>query len=76
MSVATLTEKLVPLTAAATLFPEGVRPSLSALARWSSVGIRRVRLRTRLVGGRRYTSAAAVTEFLDALNDEPERPEV
>jgi hypothetical protein len=43
-------------------------PSRSTLSRWVHHGVRGVRLETVLVGGRRYTTRAAIDEFLVALS--------
>ena len=58
---------------------DGRPPSVAALSRWASrgrtsVGGRRVRLRTWRIGGRLATSRAAVADFLGALNDDPASP--
>ncbi len=47
-------------------------PSVITLRRWVRRGVRGVRLRTWLVGGRRYTSDRAIAEFLARLNGEAE----
>jgi hypothetical protein len=43
-------------------------PSMNTMRRWALRGVRGVRLRSWLVGGRRHTSDQAVEEFLDRLN--------
>jgi hypothetical protein len=40
----------------------------SQLHRWSSKGVRGVRLRTFLIGGKRKTAPKLIEEFLQALN--------
>lgn len=39
--------------------------------RWSTIGVRGQVLETRLIGGRRRTSAAALSRFLAKLNSQP-----
>jgi hypothetical protein len=41
---------------------------MGTLRRWALHGVRGVRLRSWLVGGRRHTSDEAIGEFLDRLN--------
>lgn len=53
---------------AAQLLPKGSRPSYSTFWRWWNRGIRGVRLETVLVGGKRYTTAAAMQRFAEALS--------
>jgi hypothetical protein len=60
--------KSFPLTDAPKHFT--THPSMNTLRRWALPGVRGVRLRTWLVGGRRYTSEEAIEEFLDRLNEE------
>jgi hypothetical protein len=43
-------------------------PHLNTIRRWAKRGVRGVRLRSWLVGGRRFTSPEAITEFIRALN--------
>lgn len=57
---------LVLLNRASALFPNN--PHAATCWRWAQVGVRGVRLRTTVVGGRRYTSQSDVDEFLAALN--------
>ncbi len=66
------TEEHVPLSKAAALVPG--RPSAATLWRWATRGARGVRLQTVVVGGRRFTSASAVSRFIDELNREPPPP--
>jgi hypothetical protein len=60
-----------PLTDAPAHFT--TRPSMGTLRRWALHGVRGVRLRSWLVGGRRHTSDEAIEEFLDRLNGVEER---
>lgn len=53
---------------AAQLLPKGSRPSYSTFWRWWNRGIRGVKLETVLVGGKRYTTAAAMQRFAEALS--------
>jgi Protein of unknown function (DUF1580) len=62
-----------PLTEAPGHFT--THPSMNTLRRWAGRGVRGVRLRTWLVGGRRHTSARAITEFLARLNGEEDHGE-
>jgi hypothetical protein len=43
------------------------RPHVNTVRRWAGRGVRGVRLRTWLVGGRRYTSAQAIAQFIRDL---------
>lgn len=45
------------------------RPHLSTLHRWRLRGVRGVRLRTCLVGGRRFTRPEWIAEFIDRTNE-------
>jgi hypothetical protein len=49
----------------------GGRPAVNTVRRWAGRGVRGVRLRSWLVGGRRYTSLQALAEFASALNEAP-----
>lgn len=61
-------EELMTLAQAAKKLPHG--PHVATLYRWMSRGVRGVRLRTCLIGGRRYTSQEALDEFHRATNTE------
>ena len=66
-----MTESLknaIALADAAKIIP--TRPPIGLIHRWSSRGVRGIRLRTWLVGGKRVTTPAAVEAFLQALNSE------
>jgi len=60
-------EHLLSFNQAAGLLPHGARPSSSTWWRWWRKGVRGVRLQTYLVGGRRFTTQAAVEAFVAAL---------
>jgi hypothetical protein len=47
----------------------GRRPHVATVLRWASRGSAGVRLETVFVGGRRLTSAAAVTRFVNACTE-------
>lgn len=55
----------IPFAKACRLVPG--RVSLSTLHRWRLHGVRGVRLRSWKVGGRRFTSPAAIQEFIREL---------
>lgn len=61
-------EDLVPLADALGFFPAAARPSYQSLSRWAAEGCSGVRLAARRVGGRVYTTRAAVEAFLGELN--------
>jgi hypothetical protein len=44
----------------------GVRPHRNTLWRWYTYGVRKTKLRTRIVGGRRQTCVEWIHEFFDA----------
>jgi Protein of unknown function (DUF1580) len=56
-------ETLVSLAEAVCLLP-GRRPHSSTLWRWYRRGVHGVRLETVVVGGRRFTSRAAIERFI------------
>ncbi len=60
-------ERPISFNAAAKFLPEGTRPHLSTWWRWWRFGLRGIRLETVVIGGRRYTTAAAVQRFAAAL---------
>jgi hypothetical protein len=49
---------------AARYLPENHRPSYATWWRWSRRGVKGIRLRTLVIGGRRYTTPSAVQEFI------------
>jgi len=68
-------ERPITFNEAGRFLPEGTRPSYATWWRWWRKGIRGIRLRTLVCGGRRYTTASAVQEFFakvtTAANGEP-----
>jgi hypothetical protein len=65
MAIDPSADPLVLLSTAAEPLPNP--PSPACLWRWHAKGIRGVRLETVVVGGRRYTTAAAWREFVTKL---------
>jgi hypothetical protein len=61
-----LDEELLPLAKAGELL--ACRPHRSTVIRWADRGVRGVRLTTVTIGGRRYTSRAALARFIARLN--------
>lgn len=65
--------RLIPLRDASRLLPG--RPHRATVWRWASLGIwragRRVRLRTVVCGGRRYTTPLALDAFVSACTADP-----
>jgi hypothetical protein len=59
-------EEYLSLAAASRLLPS--RPHLSTVWRWCLRGIRGVKLRTVIVGGRRYTTREYLNDFVAHLN--------
>jgi len=57
-------ENMISLVEAARSLPG--RPHASSLYRWCRKGVRGVKLQTWLVGGRRYTTIAALEQFIAA----------
>lgn len=57
---------LISLAQATQLVPGSVH--LSTIWRWAIRGVRGQKLRTRLIGGRRFTTASDIREFLERLN--------
>ena len=60
-------QKLLSLSEAAELLPN--RPHVSTLWRWCRRGVKGVRLQTVIVGGRRYTTAPFLSDFVAQLTD-------
>lgn len=58
----------IPLSDVRNHLPGGWRPDLSTIWRWTLRGCRGVKLRTVLVGGRRFVETAALEEFIAALS--------
>lgn len=69
-------EEAIPLADIAQYLPrhDGKKRNYSTLWRWASNGVRGQRLRSWYVVGRRYTSLAAVDEFIIFLNVEAGKP--
>lgn len=66
MSIDIDTEDLVRVpTEAAKLIPG--RPNASTVWRWHRRGVRGIRLETCVVGGRRFTSRAAIQRFVERV---------
>lgn len=64
-------ERPITFNEAARYLPEDRRPNFSTWWRWSTAGVRGVRLETILIGGRRYTTAQAVERFIASSNGRP-----
>jgi hypothetical protein len=60
-------EELFTLAEAARRLPS--QPHVCTLWRWSLRGVRGVRLKTVVVGGRRYTTASFLSSFVAQLSD-------
>jgi hypothetical protein len=54
---------------AAKLLAESGHPSMTTWWRWWKKGIRGILLETIVIGGRRYTTAAALQRFVEALSE-------
>ncbi len=61
-------EKLLPLCLAV-YEATGTKPALSTVLRWATRGNSGIRLESRILGGRRLTSAEAVLRFMDATTN-------
>lgn len=44
---------------------------MATVFRWTTRGIRGIKLEAKLIGGRRYVERAALAEFLARINGEP-----
>lgn len=74
MSISLTTESLLTFDEAAAFLPQGRRPSYQTWWRWWRHGcFNGIKLETLLVGGRRYTTLAAVKKFAAELTDHRER---
>lgn len=67
MTIDFTTEKTVPITQAAQLFPEP-QPSIRTLWRYTLHGRRGIKLESMTTGTHRVTTKAAVNRFLEAIN--------
>jgi len=65
-------EQYLTLSQAAALLPG--KPHISTMHRWRLRGVRGVKLRTQLIGGRRYTKPQWLDEFFEALDDNDSAP--
>jgi len=61
-------EDLIPLSEAAILLPTRRKPHVATLWRWGTKGCRGHLLKTWVIAGRRYTSPAALQEFLTDMS--------
>ena len=57
-------EQPITFNEAARFLPAENRPSYSTWWRWWRKGVKGIRLRTLVIGGRRYTTESAVQEFI------------
>lgn len=69
MSVQEFTEleQYIALNQVPKLVRNGPKPSMSSVYRWIDGGVSGIRLRTVKFGGRRYTTAEWLREFIDAV---------
>ena len=49
----------------------GVRPTAQCAAKWSSRGVRGIKIPTVLIGGRRYAALEAAKAFINQINGKP-----
>ncbi|MBA4016461.1 MAG: hypothetical protein C0483_04675 [Pirellula sp.] len=73
MSIDLANERLLTFDEAAELLPPARRPSHATWWRWWRHGVQNVRLETAVVGGRRYTTRAAVERFAASMTEHRER---
>ena len=77
MAIDPISDYLISLSQATRSLP--TRPSPACMWRWYRKGVNGIRLETVVVGGRRYTTKAAWTEFVRrttaAANREPPKKE-
>ena len=73
-----LNDDLFPLTKASRHFPAPHPPHVATIIRWAlrGVGKDRIKLETVKIGGRRYTSRAALERFVARLTGAREAKEV
>ncbi len=62
-----LAKKCISFAEAAKILPGN--PSISTLWRWYRYGVKGVKLRTLVIGGRRYTTPEFLSEFSARLSD-------
>ena len=60
-------ERPITFNEASRFLPNGYRPSHATWWRWWKKGLRGIRLRTLLCGGRRFTTPSAVIEFFSQV---------
>jgi hypothetical protein len=71
------TEKLISLARAASLVPparRGKKTHISTLVRWITQGVKGVKLEALRLGGRWFTSAAAMQRFAERLTPKSDEP--
>ena len=61
-------DDLIPLSEAAILLPTRRKPHIATLWRWGTKGCKGHILKTWVIAGRRYTSPAALQEFLTDMS--------
>jgi Protein of unknown function (DUF1580) len=71
MAIDLRTEAPLSYNEAGKLLDPAPRPSTTTWWRWSTRGVHGVVLETIMIGGRRYTTAAALQRFIDQLSDRP-----
>ena len=69
MAIDLQSEPPLPYNEAGKLLPADRRPSATTWWRWSTRGVHGIKLETILIGGRRYTTAAALQRFVDQLSE-------
>ncbi|MEX1229639.1 MAG: DUF1580 domain-containing protein [Planctomycetaceae bacterium] len=65
-TIATRYADAIPLTRAPDFIPG--RPNISTCWRWATHGVRGVKLKTVIIGGRRFVTMQSLEDFLAALN--------
>ena len=71
MSNATQLENLIPMTAVPKLL--STRPCLMTVRRWGFKGLYGIKLRTKKIAGRRFTTEQWVNDFLTAVEEHENR---
>lgn len=64
-------ERQIPLKNVRLLIPEDRRPCYHTIRYWTKWGIRGIKLESRRMGGRIFTSAEALERFQKLTNGEP-----